>query len=300
MTQPFLGLALGGGGARGAAHIGVLQELHRAGIKIDAVAGASAGSLIGALYAYSLDPFWIEEQFRKNMALNPFTNAASKRFLNGRKPGSVLDQIAKKVSDHFQMMMSLNRKSIIKRQLLQDAISFLLPATTFDDLKIPLKVVSTDLESCEDIIHDRGNLVEALVQSCSIPGFVAPTEQDNRVIVDGGVGMPIPVPVLKENCAFTLAVDISQYTLEKLGKTTMISITQRAEIITSNRLKAKLAQEADFVIRPDTLGIHWSDFDQFDVLMDQGKLAVKGSLQPLKKMINQKQTVSNGMKEWLS
>jgi len=142
--------------------------------------------------------------------------------------------------------------------------------------------------------------VEALVQSCSIPGFVAPTEQDNRIIVDGGVGMPIPVPVLKENCAFTLAVDISQYTLEKLGKTTMISITQRAEIITSNRLKAKLAQEADFVIRPDTLGIHWSDFEQFDVLMEQGKLAVEGSIQPLKKMINQKPTVSDGNKEWLS
>ena len=299
MTQPFLGLALGGGGARGAAHIGVLQELHQAGIKIDAVAGASAGSLIGAMYAYSLDPFWIEEQFRKNMALNPFT-AASKRFLNGRKPGSVLDQIAKKVSDHFQMMMSLNRKSIIKRQLLQDAISFLLPATTFDDLKIPLKVVSTDLESCEDIIHDRGDLVEALVQSCSIPGFVAPTEQDNRIIVDGGVGMPIPVPVLKEDCVFTVAVDISQYTLKKLEKKTMISITQRAEIITSNRLKAKLAQEADFVIQPDTLGIHWSDFGQFDTLMEKGELAVSGSIQQLKTIINKKQTVLDGEKEWLS
>ena len=299
MTQPFLGLALGGGGARGAAHIGVLQELHQAGIKIDAVAGASAGSLIGAMYAYSLDPFWIEEQFRKNMALNPFT-VASKRFLNGRSPGSVLDQIAKKVSDHFQMMMSLNRKSIIKRQLLQDAISFLLPATTFEDLRIPLKVVSTDLESCEDIIHERGDLVEALVQSCSIPGFVAPTEQDNRVIVDGGVGMPIPVPVLKEDCAFTVAVDISQYTLEKLGKTNMISIKQRAEIITSNRLKAKLAQEADFVIQPDTLGTHWSDFGQFDALMEQGELAVDDSIQQLKTIINKKQTVLDGEKEWLS
>ena len=300
MTQPFLGLALGGGGARGAAHIGVLQELHQAGIKIDAVAGASAGSLIGAMYAYSLDPFWIEEQFRKNMALNPFTNVGPKRFLNGRNPGSVLDQIAKKVYDHFQMMISLNRKSIIKRQLLQDAISFLLPATTFDDLKIPLKVVSTDLESCEDIIHERGDLVEALVQSCSIPGFVAPTEQDNRVIVDGGVGMPIPVPVLKEDCVLTVAVDISQYTLEKLGKTNMISITQRAEIITSNRLKSKLAQDADFVIQPDTLGIHWSDFGQFDALLEKGKQAVSGSIKQLKTIINKKHPVSDGMKELLS
>jgi len=80
----------------------------------------------------------------------------------------------------------------------------------------------------------------------------------------------------------------------------MISITQRAEIITSNRLKAKLAQEADFVIQPDTLGIHWSDFEQFDVLMEKGKLAVEGSIQPLKKMINQKLTVSDGNKECLS
>ena len=112
--------------------------------------------------------------------------------------------------------------------------------------------------------------------------------------------MPIPVPVLKEDCVFTVAVDISQYTLEKLEKTTMISITQRAEIITSNRLKAKLAQEADFVIQPDTLGIHWSDFEQFDALMEKGKLAVKGSIQQLKTIINKKQTVLNGEKEWLS
>ena len=106
--------------------------------------------------------------------------------------------------------------------------------------------------------------------------------------------------MLKEDCVFTVAVDISQYTLEKLGKTNMISITQRAEIITSNRLKAKLAQEADFVIQPDTLGIHWSDFDQFDALMKQGELAVKGSLQSLKRIINQKKTVLDGVKELLS
>ena len=65
MIQPFLGLALGGGGARGAAHIGVLQQLHQAGVKVDAVAGASAGSLIGAMYAYSLDPSGLKSNSEK-------------------------------------------------------------------------------------------------------------------------------------------------------------------------------------------------------------------------------------------
>ena len=80
----------------------------------------------------------------------------------------------------------------------------------------------------------------------------------------------------------------------------MISIIQRAEIITSNRLKAKLAQEADFVIQPDTLGTHWSDFGQVDALMEKGKLAGSGSIQELKTIINKKQTVLDGEKEWLS
>ena len=112
MTAPFLGLALGGGGARGAAHIGVLQELNKAEIQIDLIAGTSAGSIIGAMYAASNDPFWVESRFKKFMKSDSFEGLRSGRILDDRNPDSVLDQIAKKVKDHYVVMMGLNRESI--------------------------------------------------------------------------------------------------------------------------------------------------------------------------------------------
>ena len=136
MTEPFLGLALGGGGARGAAHIGVLQELDKAEIKIDLIAGTSAGSIIGAMYAASNDPFWVESRFRKFMKSESFEGLRSGRMLDDRNPDSVLDQIAKKVKDHYIVMMGLNRESIVKKGPLRRAISFLVPVKNFDELKI--------------------------------------------------------------------------------------------------------------------------------------------------------------------
>ena len=155
MNKPFLGLALGGGGARGAAHIGVLQELHQAGIQIDLIAGTSAGSIIGAMYAASTDPFWVEDHFRKFMESDAFEGLRSRRMLDDRNPDSVLDQIAKKVKDHYVVMMGLNRESIVKSGPLRRAISFLMPVKNFNELKIPMKVLATDLQSCEDLIRIR-------------------------------------------------------------------------------------------------------------------------------------------------
>ena len=300
MIQPFLGLALGGGGARGAAHIGVLQELHQGGVKIDTIAGTSAGSVIGAMYAATGDPFWVENRFRDFIKSKPFSGLRSKRLAKGGNPDSVFDQIAKKVSDQYVMMMSLKRRSIIKKDPLLKAIKFLLPVSTFKELKVPLKVISTDLNSCEDRIDDSGDLIEAVVRSCSIPGFVEPSELNNEIIVDGGVGMPIPVPAIKKECVFTLAIDISRYQLKPMKKVNMMEIIKRADMVTSLRLKARLSEEADFVISPNTMGLHWSDFDQFETLIEKGKDAARISLDQLKTSINQKQTIFSKMKEWLS
>ncbi len=300
MNKPFLGLALGGGGARGAAHIGVLQELHQAGIQIDLIAGTSAGSIIGAMYAASTDPFWVEDHFRKFMESDAFEGLRSRRMLDDRNPDSVLDQIAKKVKDHYVVMMGLNRESIVKSGPLRRAISFLVPVKKFDELKIPMKVLATDLQSCEDLIIESGNLINALVKSSSIPGFVQPSGNETELIVDGGVSMPIPVPVLQGNCEFILAVDISRYYLGTLNNPNMIEILKRADMVTSLRLKSELSKKADFVIKPDTLGLHWSDFHQFDTLVANGKTAARKCIEQLKSEIDRKNSLFYKMKQWLS
>ena len=300
MTTPFLGLALGGGGARGAAHIGVLQELEKSNIRIDMIAGTSAGSTIGAMYAATGDPDWVENRFREFLVSDVFKGLRSRKLLKDRNPGSVLEQIAKKVKEHYVIMMGLNRKSFIKKEPLQAAISFLIPVKTFEELIIPLKVIATDICSGEDMVHDSGDLVEAIVQSSSIPGFVLPTTNGDKTIVDGGVSMPIPVPVIKNSCELTIAVDVSRYQLGSFEDPNILEIIKRSDIITSLRLKSRLAAEADFVIRPDVVGLHWSDFDQFDILLENGRKAARDVINQLEIEIDRRNSLFYRMKQWLS
>ena len=288
MTRPYLGIALGGGGVRGAAHVGVLQELDSAGVEIDMVAGVSAGAVIGAMYAYSLDGKWVEEHFRKAWSSTTFDGATSKRFIDNGSPSSFARGIKKTLTEHVLAIMSLHKSSIIKNDQLREILELLMPVRTFEDMKIPLKIISTDIETGDDIISDEGDLIDALVKSCAIPGIMEPIEEGARMIVDGGVGMPIPVPVLRDLCEVTLAVDIGLYEFEKLEKPNARSIKIRSDIITSNRLKARLASDADLVIRPDTMGLHWSRFESGEMLFENGKKAARAKLSKLKAILNEK------------
>ncbi len=285
MTKPFLGIALGGGGVRGAAHVGVLQELDEAGIAIDMVAGVSAGAVVGAMYAHSLDGKWVEDQFRKVWASTKFQDVAAKRFIQSGPSDPWIHKIRKNITEHALAIMSLHRNSIMTNESLREILRMLIPARTFDQMKIPLKIVSTDIETGDDIISDKGDLMDALVKSCAIPGIMEPVEDEGRLMVDGGVGMPIPVPALKEDCEMTLAVDIGLYEFERLNRPNARTIKIRSDIITSNRLKTRLASEADLVIKPDTLGFHWSRFDSGEILFQNGRKAAKERLSRLMKMI---------------
>jgi len=285
VTKPFLGIALGGGGVRGAAHVGVLQELDEAGIAIDMVAGVSAGAVVGAMYAHSLDGKWVEDQFRKVWASARFQDVAAKRFIQSGPSDSWIHKIRKNLTEHVLAIMSLHRSSIMTNDGLREILRMLIPTQTFDQMQIPLKIVSTDIETGDDIILDKGDLMDALVKSCAIPGIMEPVEDEGKLIVDGGVGMPIPVPALKEDCQMTLAVDIGLYEFERLDRPNARTIKIRSDIITSNRLKSRLASEADLVIKPDTLGFHWSRFDSGEILFQNGRKAAKERLPRLMTMM---------------
>ena len=288
MTRPTLGIALGGGGVRGAAHVGVLQEIDNAGIKVDRISGVSAGAVIGCLYAYSLDGKWVEDHFREIWSSQSFNGLTSKIFFDNGSKQSFAGGIKKTLTDHVIALMSLHRSSLIKNDQLRDILKMLIPIQNFDQLKIPLKIISTDIESGEDVISEKGNLIDALLKSCSIPGVMEPIMDDGRVIVDGGVSMPIPIPPLAENCDVTVAVDIGVYKFNKLKNPNAKSIKIRSDIITSNRLKLRLISDADLVIRPDTRGLHWSRFDAGEILLKNGKREGRKQMPFLNDLISKK------------
>ena len=120
--------------------------------------------------------------------------------------------------------------------------------------------------------------------SSSIPGFFEDTKKESKLIVDGGVTSPIPVEILKEHTEMVMAVDITNYELKPLNQPNMIEIMRRSDIITSLRLKNNLSRQADILVKPEVLGIHWSDFDNFDKLLECGKNAMSKSLENLKNL----------------
>ena len=136
-----IGVALGGGGARGASHIGVLQKLNEAGLKIDIISGVSAGSVIAAMYAFSEDPFWIEDQFRSLWSKNKF----QKKQLADSSFNLFRKSFKKKLLEYYIAIRKLQKNSLLEPDQLESAIRTLLPITNFSELRIPLKVVATNL-----------------------------------------------------------------------------------------------------------------------------------------------------------
>ena len=283
--MPLLGIALGGGGVRGAAHVGVLQEIDSAGIKIDSIAGVSAGAVIGCLYAYSLDGKWVEDHFRNIWSSQSLSGLTSKTFFDNGSTKSFLGRIKGTLIDYVIALISLHRNSLIKNDQLREILELLVPFDNFDQLKIPLKIISTDIASGKDVISEEGNLIDALIKSCSIPGIMEPVIEGERVIVDGGVSMPIPISPLLESCDVTVAVDIGVYKFDNLKNPNAKSIKIRSDIITSNKLKLKQVSDADLVIRPDTNGLHWSRFDAGEILLENGKIEGRKQMSILNNLI---------------
>ena len=282
MSKPHLGLALGGGGSRGVAHIGALQALHSSGISPDIIAGTSSGSTIGAMYAATLDPFWIENRFRKFMETDLFFKFRSGSLIDGRNEETFLEKVTTKVKQHYMVALGLNKSFVAKREVIEKAVNFLVPCNAFSELKIPMEIVAVDIQSGEEIIYHEGDLKESIIQSSSIPGFFEPTLKDEKIIVDGGVSSPIPIETLKNKVSTIMAVDITNSMLKPLKSPNMIEIMRRSDIITSLKLKAKLSSEADILVKPDVAGIHWSDFENFNKLLYSGKSAMEKILNRMK------------------
>ena len=299
MSKPYLGLALGGGGARGAAHIGVLQVLHEAGVEIDRIAGTSAGSLVGAMYAATLDPQWIEDRFREFLEHDSFKLFSSGKLMEGRNPETMLDKVTRKIQDHFMVVLGLNRSYVVRREVLEKALEFLLPVRTFAELQVPLKVLATDIQNGRNHIHQNGDLHEAVIRSSSIPGFFEPTYDNGSIFVDGGVTMPIPVSVLKDECQLVLAVDVTNYEFDTLENPNVVELIRRSDMITSTILMNRMVQDADVLIQPDVMGLHWSEFGKFGDLIENGRKAASKHLDALLERIRRDNNVLYQLKQWL-
>lgn len=290
---------MGAGGARGLNHLGVLKVLERHGIPIDAIAGSSIGAVVGAMYAATLDMKWVEQRFRDLLTSEAFTQSGVRRIkptTSGAEPG-FLQWAARYVQHKLVLKFSDVRQSILKTDRLVRLIEFLVPVRTFKELRIPFSCCAVDLHTGREVLMGQGDLIQALTASASIPGYLPPVPTDEGLLVDGAVGQPIPCRAAREiGGEFIIAVNVSLQRFSPLAELNILSILGRVSEISSSKLSRVQKDQCDFLIRPDSLNLHWAQFDQLDRLIDNGERAAEDQMEALKRKLGQTQ----GVKAWLS
>lgn len=255
-TAPPLrvGLALGGGAAKGFAHIGVIKILEANGIAVDVVSGTSAGSVVGALYASGMDVFDLQE---RAVALDESSIRDVRLFSGG----------------------------LVQGQRLQDYVNAQVDGRTLERMRKPLAVVSARLDTGERVVFTRGNTGQAVRASSAVPGVFEPARIGAHSYVDGGVVSPVPVDAARQLGAdLVIAVDIST---KASGDTPqgMLGIVNQSLAIMGQRVGAEELGRADVVIRPDVNDIGPSDFARRSSAIVEGERAALAALPQIRARI---------------
>ena len=296
-----IGLVLGGGGARGLGHIGVLKVLKIHSIPIHMLAGTSIGAVIGAMYAATLDPHWIENKFKEFIDSEAYKRIGLHRLVPTSQPNSSIFQMAATyMKNQIIINLANDRLGILKQERLSEIIEFLLPVKTFEELKIPFSCLAVDLNSGEDVVFNSGNLIEAIVASSAIPGYIPPIEKDGMLLTDGAVSCPVPMKTVRKMGAdFRISVDVGLNHFEPLENPNLLQVLGRAEQITSTRLGEVKSEKADITIRPDTMNVFWAEFDKIDQLIKLGAEETEKQFWQIKDNLKKKKSIHHKVIQFL-
>jgi len=257
---PRVGIALGGGGARGFAEIGVLRVLEQERIPVSAVAGTSVGALVGALYADT-----------------------------GRVLDAEFHAVALQESDIFDYAISsVLSGGLIKGDRLEDFLRMRLRNNQIERMAVPFAAVAVDLRTGQSMIFTHGPVVPAVHASAAIPGVFVPVTIEGRTYVDGGVVDPVPADAARQlGAELVIAVaippDIPQET-----PTNPLVIAYRAVTMMASQIGDLRAREADIVIRPEVGDVAFDDFSQKKQLIESGEVAARVALPKIRELIQAK------------
>lgn len=256
MREPKIGVALGSGGARGFAHLGVLKVLQEENISVDLIAGSSMGALVGSFYAMGHDMerlYKIATAFKRKYYLD-FT-VPKMGFVSGNR-----------VKDLFRMFTQ--NKNI-------------------EDLDIPLSIVTTDLEKAEKVVLTKGSIADAVRASISIPGIFVPEKLNGRLLVDGGVVDRVPVSVASSMGAdIIIAIDVSHVKTNEPIDSIFDVILQTIDIM-QNELVKRSELEADVMIRPPVAHYSSRAFTNIEEIIRIGEEETKRQMPLIRKSIEE-------------
>lgn len=289
--RPTVAVVLAGGGAKGAAHIGVLKALEEMQIPVDYITGTSMGAYVGGLYATGMSADEIESFIYTvdwNRGYRDRVNRSDRRVRD------------KEYEDRYQLNTDLGlgwgeikaRKGVVQGQnmlrILRETTGNLSPLDSFDNLAIPYRSVATDIIDLEEVVIDHGHLVDAMMASMSVPGALPPYEVDGRMLVDGGVTNNMPVDVARAMGAdIVIAVDISTNYKSKEDFTNFLAAADQLSnylVQRSTQEQAATLTDDDFFLRPDVGQMETTEFDKMPTAYHAGYEATRQYTEQLSKL----------------
>ncbi len=252
---PAIGLALGGGFARGIAHIGVLKVLEEENIPVRVVTGTSVGALIGAAYCSGLSI-------------------------------SELEDVAHKVRFTTFARWTLSRYGFASNDRMVSFLTRTLKAKTFEELRIPLGVTATDFNNGEGVVFHSGSIIDPVRASCAYPGMFLPVEIRGRYLVDGMLSHPVPTRPLREMGADrVLAVHLKGTWSNGGAPRHLFDVIGQSFAIAQDAMSSLWREAADLVIEPNVSGFGYDDFQRADALIRVGEAAMRNALPEVRKWL---------------
>ena len=260
MSRKKVGLALGGGAARGLAHIGVLEVLEKEGIPIDMIAGTSMGAIVGAIYSGKKDV-----KFMRKLAVG-FGSHRIRYFSDFTVP----------------------RTGLIKgRRIEQELTTVIGEHTEFHDLHIPFRCVAVDIDNGEEVVIKDGLVWEAVRASSSVPVVFTIPKWRGRHLVDGGLMNPVPTKIARDMGAdFVISVNVLPYKAPSDDKEpNILGIMMKAFYILDSKFIESSIRDSDVVIQPDVVHIAFTDFQRAEECIIQGVIAAQLAIPEIKKKL---------------
>ncbi len=243
-----VGLALGGGGALGAAHIGVIKALEESGIQIACISGTSAGALVASLFAFGKS--WEE-----------------------------LVKIARQIKWMEISKLSLSRYGLLSNEKLGALLGENIGKKRIEDARIPLAIVATDIATGEEVVLYEGDVAKAVMASSCIPGIYVPVELDGRLLVDGGIVENVPVsPLRRLSADVIIGVNLDAGHRKHKPKNIVEVLLRSFDFMLKAATRLQ-AQWADFIIAPDLTEYSMYDMNRTEDLLEEGFRAARQTLE---------------------
>lgn len=304
MERPRVGLVLGGGGARGAAHIGVLDVLRKQRVPIDCVAGTSMGGLITGAMAAGLSPDEMMSAMEKADWRDMFNDSPPVNELNPRRkalsrvyvPGS---EVAVSGDGVTSLPGAVDGQKI--KLFINALVHSAYGEPQIENLLLPVSIISTDLVTGGKVVFRSGSLTKAMRASMSIPGAMSPVKDGGRLLVDGALVANVPVQEVRDQCNadVVIAVNVGSPLLkaEQLGGIPS-TVAQMVNILTEQNVTRSLAslKPGDILVTPELEGIGASDFDRYSETAERGRAAAEAHLPRLRQLSVDKKDYE----EWLA